>query len=259
MRISDIVLIINGTRNFDEMRRYFLEAIRFLVAYEKAMFYVVDMNGAKITLRDPVFVNVSSSFARDYEASIDNTMYGTVAINTRRSIAYRDTDILPDAVRINSDVYNTFLLPNGIPYGGGILIADGSVIEAEITLFRTRAQGDFTPKEVHILDILKQHLELFFRRRSEPVVDNTDDLSDRNLLFIRLGLTAREAEIAECIVGGHDTAAIAASLAISVFTVKKHVHNVFVKLNVKRRRELIDLVASNSTHYASQATTARKV
>lgn len=50
-------------------------------------------------------------------------------------------------------------------------------------------------------------------------------------------LTAREAEIADLVSEGKTNAEIAHSLELSIFTVKNHVSNVLMKLNVQSRTE----------------------
>jgi DNA-binding CsgD family transcriptional regulator len=53
----------------------------------------------------------------------------------------------------------------------------------------------------------------------------------------KLGLSQRETEVLELIVKGQSNAEIAATLFLSVSTIKTHVSNVFVKLDVKNRTQ----------------------
>ena len=57
-------------------------------------------------------------------------------------------------------------------------------------------------------------------------------------------MTARELEVARLIYQGYSNEAIANELNISVATVKTHVHNLLVKLNVRSRWILRDILAS---------------
>lgn len=56
--------------------------------------------------------------------------------------------------------------------------------------------------------------------------------------FQELGLTRREAEVAVQVCKGLSNKEIAMELSISETTVKKHVSNIFEKLEVERRREI---------------------
>lgn len=55
----------------------------------------------------------------------------------------------------------------------------------------------------------------------------------------RLGLTAREAQVCDALLGGGADKAIAEDLGISFWTVRTHIQRVFTKLGVLNRRELM--------------------
>jgi DNA-binding CsgD family transcriptional regulator len=57
-----------------------------------------------------------------------------------------------------------------------------------------------------------------------------------------LGLSAREAEIVECVLSGATNASIGESLHVSPATVKKHLENIYAKLGVKGRGRLTAFV-----------------
>lgn len=63
------------------------------------------------------------------------------------------------------------------------------------------------------------------------------------LLEIENILTNREVEVLECISKGYNNSKIAQKLFISVNTVKKHVGQLFSKLEVEDRTELVLLAA----------------
>ena len=66
--------------------------------------------------------------------------------------------------------------------------------------------------------------------------------ADRAEALIELGLTPREAEVASAVLRGEQTAAIAAVLAVSPYTVQDHVRHICAKLGVNSRRELAALL-----------------
>lgn len=239
MRINDIILIINSTENINSMRKYFFEAISLLIPYEKAMFYLLKEENDKVKLVNPVFVNVDIDFAKEYENTFEEARYGRIAVNARRSIAYRDTNLIPESVRINTDVYKSFMLPHGIPYGGGIIVADKGILLAEITFFRTSEQGDFTDKELFILGILKAHLQIRLIKQSYSNSENDCLLTEKSLRLVELGLTNREIEVVSLVANGLNTDEIGNKMNISVYTVKKHINNIFFKLKIKSRLQLI--------------------
>ena len=64
------------------------------------------------------------------------------------------------------------------------------------------------------------------------------DLKDA---FARLGVTPREGEIIRLVLMGKTNAEISAALFISLKTVKHHLYNIYLKLRVKNRVQLVNL------------------
>ena len=59
--------------------------------------------------------------------------------------------------------------------------------------------------------------------------------------YEEIGLTAREAEVADCIVNGLSTRQIAEKLFLSIHTVYNHRRNIFQKLKINKANELVRL------------------
>jgi DNA-binding CsgD family transcriptional regulator len=72
------------------------------------------------------------------------------------------------------------------------------------------------------------------------------------------GITRREQEIVELIVQGKSNKEIEELLFISVHTVKNHVYNIFRKLGVTRRGQLVRLVMEAQARTADGGPRARK-
>lgn len=59
-------------------------------------------------------------------------------------------------------------------------------------------------------------------------------------------ITTREEEILQHMVQGKDAKRIAATLNISVLTVRKHIANIYDKLHVQSRAEIITMAHKNN-------------
>ena len=74
----------------------------------------------------------------------------------------------------------------------------------------------------------------------EKKVAVNDTYIDKDKI-IKLGLSSRELEILEMIARGKSNQEISIALFISVSTVKSHTSNLFLKLDVKRRTQAIEV------------------
>ena len=241
--INDIILIIHSTDDTNIMMKYFFDSIKPLVLYEKAMFYMLKEKDNNIELLDPVLVNTDLDFFKAYENLFKNSRYGRIAINCRQTVAFRDRDLIPESVYTNTDIYKSFLLPYNLPYGGGMIIADNKKLLAEISLYRTKELGDFTDKEIYILDILKSHIQIKLRHE-DYFINKKEQIEDKTTKLIELGLTNREIEVIKLVVDNLSTEEITSKLNISIYTTKKHISNIFAKLKINNRLQLIKLFSN---------------
>lgn len=236
--ISDILLELYYTENLKELERNFLTLIRTLVPYNQSNFRVIDPDTREILRKDAIFIDTDEEMIPVFYANIEpEKNYLKNLFNYSQSVVYMDSDILGDDVRKKTEFYRDFLEPQGIPYGCGIiLIKDGELIGV-VSLFRSEEWGDFTCKELFILDIFKAHLT--------KIVDNCLSVGvNHRISYIgpeENPLTQREKEITALIIEGYSNEEIADKLCITVSTTKKHVYNIFNKYNVKNRMNLIKL------------------
>ena len=61
----------------------------------------------------------------------------------------------------------------------------------------------------------------------------------------KYNITRREKEIIKLIKTGYSNSEISDKMLISVSTVEKHIYNIYQKLNVKNRIQLINLIQSD--------------
>lgn len=82
-------------------------------------------------------------------------------------------------------------------------------------------------------------MQLCFSERREEEKPQSNEALDLTEMLKTYGLTKRELEIAGLIAEGKSNAEIAEKLYISETTVKKHVSNIFEKMGISRREELL--------------------
>lgn len=80
--------------------------------------------------------------------------------------------------------------------------------------------------------------------RVAVIVQPAPNTSLVDLRLLAVGLSAREREVALCVIRGESTTDIAAALYISPWTVQDHLKAVFEKTGVRSRRELVAQLAT---------------
>jgi DNA-binding CsgD family transcriptional regulator len=111
------------------------------------------------------------------------------------------------------------------------------------------AEGDDAPGEVAFARVLSTTgrwillhgaaLVTDGRRRGAVIVEAAHPARLAPLLMTAYGLTGREREVTRAVLRGDTTAEIAAALRVSGHTVQQHLKNIFEKVGVRSRRELI--------------------
>lgn len=141
----------------------------------------------------------------------------------------------------NDEYAVDFVLPQGMRYSLGLFHAptgpDSGVVFA---LHRSAESRPFSETEQRMAGALRCHLfnlyRLFARlERVLPAVPDPLEVADRFKC-----LTHRETEVAALVCRRADTGAIASKLLISRLTVYKHIENIFGKLGINSRAELLE-------------------
>jgi DNA-binding CsgD family transcriptional regulator len=92
-----------------------------------------------------------------------------------------------------------------------------------------RVSGDFSDRDRAVLELVRPHLRRIHEMTDLRRAAGSSQLDDLSLL------TPREGEILELVAAGMSNAAIAERLWISPGTVKKHLENIYAKLQVTNR------------------------
>jgi len=241
-KINDIVLAIYSENDIYKLREDFLTSVNSIIPHDRSFFDLGYKKNSKVVFFDPVSCNMDKGFLdsyyNDYE-SVD-IMYWFFSQN--QNDVYRESDYVTNALRDTSTFYCEWLLPQGLQCSMGSRIAYNDILYGSVNLWRSLEHGDFTDEELYILRILNKHLSLhFYIKYPHGIMKNSEnDYADT---FINLyHLTDREYEVVNLICHGMPIKDISKSLFISENTVKKHTHNIFNKMKISSRSQLIKLV-----------------
>lgn len=242
MKINRILLELYSINDLEELAYKMMRVFRMLIPFSQGYFCLLDTE-QQVDREHSYFWGMGEEtkqryldefYDKDYlkflyEISVDTTVY-------------RDTDILEENIRKSTEFFKKFLKPEGIPYGCGILLIRNQRVLGILNLFRNNENGDFTDKEMFILDVLKNHLEnmvhntVYHSRQGMAAKQYLEQAAEN------YDLIPRELEILELIGEGLSNQEICDKLVISTSTVKKHIYNLFQKTNVSSRTQLLNRI-----------------
>ena len=141
------------------------------------------------------------------------------------------SDFAERRVLVRLELYDEFFHPFDIEYSLSIRIgiAPGHVVDLGLT----RVGGDFSWRDRALLDLVRPTLGHVLRSRAAT----SSQLQDA-------GLSRREEEVLRLVADGLSNAAVASALFIAPGTVKKHLDNIYEKLDVANRTEAARLLGS---------------
>lgn len=242
MTINNILLELYAQNDLKKLSRKLMRVLRMLIPYTKGYLILLDEHG-KIQQDDSCFIGMTDKEKQEYIEKYYHKDYLQYLYDlSEETCVYKDTDILDEDRRCRTEFFQKFLQPADIPYGCGILVRHQGEMMAVFTLFRSSQLGDFTDKDIEILNILKNHIKNMIvqvtclnqrKHLEEKCFQETAE---------RYALTARESEVMRLLTKGLSNHEICDQLTVSLSTVKKHIYNLFNKTQVSSRTQLIHLL-----------------
>ena len=168
----------------------------------------------------------------------------TSYLNSPWSSVFRYSNITPDNSWTDTPIYIDILKPQNLYYAIYMTFVHRDQPLGAIAIWRKNGQEDFSDRELFMLEMLKIHIELklFYLLNFEVTPKTFSAYSKRSNLTQfaeEKGLTKRELEILQLINNGKNGPDICEQLYISDSTLRKHIHNIYQKLEVKNRVQLL--------------------
>lgn len=234
--MNSIIYKIYTTGDFDAMRTQFLEQIKTVIDFDSADFYLASSN-EKENLERPVFLNCDEDLSDIYE----NMDYSRGIMFSGRSMVYRETDIISDEKRVQTEYYQRVYKPNNWHYALQMIFGRNKQFLGVVTLYRTIGKEDFTYEDVFLMDMLKDHMAY---RLSQ---DRNNQMTSQEKLTLTQAvktydLTKREQTILQLLLQGMENTEICDRLSITVNTLKKHILNIYRKLGIRNRVQMFKLI-----------------
>ena len=142
------------------------------------------------------------------------------------------------------------MVAEGWYYSASALFWVADRLASEIVIRRTAEQGDFTGREMALLQRLHPHLETTLQRLSaverragsaRAVLPRNDEAKHDAIHALPGELTVAERELVQFVRSGFSNKEIAERVHVSENTVKTHSGRVFAKLGARRRTQAVQI------------------
>ena len=239
--ISQVIYRINLCDSFSDLSRILLSQIKTIIPFRKAM-------ALRVTSLNNEFIYDEPYFSGQEDETFDESRF--VEGNYRSiwweymeapwSSVFRATDSRDEEEWQNSALYREVYKPQKLYYALQATFVRNDIKLGMIGLYRRKEDGDFTEKELFIMELLKVHIELKLfrlvtRYRGFKTDPNAPGFSVPKAFIADYALTRREEEIITMMLNGIADPAIQDELCITKSTFEKHVHNIYKKTGTKNR------------------------
>lgn len=234
--LNNIIYKIYSVSDAKQMREYFLEQMKLVLDFDSAEFYLTDLNDSRKFVK-PVQYHCSINGGKLFYEMIEKSS----AAFFGKSVVFRNTDIVPSESLAKASFYKEYFVKNNWQYSVHLLIGNGEECVGLVSLYRSIGKENFDADDIYILDLMKNHL--LFRLSGERL----ERASIQEKLTVteateHYNLTKRESMILRRLMQGHTNNQISEELQISVNTLKKHVLNIYRKLNINNRVQLFKAI-----------------
>ena len=214
----------------------FLQEIRKMVDFDEALLFYLD---GRQKLEDYYLYNINPkwmSLYLNYYSHADRGMYG---------IAQRDLEHLDDVYvhrwkfEKSTEVIPDYIRPRNLVSSLGFPLHDGAGSVRTVIAFDRLTSAPFSEEEIELIRAVRKLLNPYHR-----LLFGVSAKTDGGKMETQL-LTARENEVLNLLRQGLAPANIAHILHITVPTTNRHISNIYKKLKVNSRGELMAKISKN--------------
>ena len=238
--LNNLIYGIYNVADFEHMKRQFLESLRTLIMFECGSIIMAEENGESGLADDAITLPERYREVEQKYSLMEDYDYSRWHLQTAQSSILRTSDLMSDVEREKTAIYKRCFEPYGLHYSVDISIMHKGRLLGLVALYRQKVQGDFTDRELFMLQLLVEHLNARFYSElageAEPAGDHQLQKS-----AMRYGLSERETEIVALITSGMSNDAVSEALSITPNTLKKHLQHIYEKTGIHSRNRLVSL------------------
>ena len=243
--LNHIIYNLYNFDNFEETKLQMLEDLAFVVPNCCASLFMTNPEDDSL-LCDPLchppnYVQMEKEYLKENERSFCRWI-------TRRRYPFvvRASDLMDEEEYEAMAYYKHYFEPYGVYHMVYVTIAWENQTLGVLVLYRKKEEDDFDETDIFWLQILSEHLNLRFSKEARAKEKSGDNAPDEFQWIQSYNLTLRESEIVGQILRMKPNMIICEEMGISSNTLKKHLQNIYRKMGIKNKTELLTVLKSNS-------------
>ena len=238
--LNNLVYGIYNVADFEHMKRQFLESLRTLIMFECGSIIMAEESGEAGLADNAITIPERYREVEQKYSLMEDYDYSRWHLQTAQSSILRTSDLMSDVEREKTAIYKRCFEPYGLHYSVDISIMHKGRLLGLVALYRQKVQGDFTDRELFMLQLLVEHLNARFY---SEIAGEAETAGDHQLQksAMRYGLSERETEIVALITSGMTNDAVSEALSITSNTLKKHLQHIYDKTGIHSRNRLVSL------------------
>lgn len=238
--INDLIYDLYSCQSVTDLKNIFLPRLKLVIpcSYLTILLPTPPDHSAPFS---PVYI--PDSFAVAEERYLQSLHEDQLLWNcySREPKLVRESDLLPDDVRLNSHLYREcyqgFHIYDSLQYTS----AYNRQFLGVLTLFRTTDEPHFTEDEMFFVNAIGLHFNAVLYRISSTDSQTNAFPPDASSFAAQYHLTRKETSIFSLLLLYKTNEEISDALKITINTLQKHIQNIFRKTNTTSKWELLRL------------------
>lgn len=249
-RLEALLLRLHASIDIHQFWSALLSILDEFVPHDACVAYLDYVDFARTWDAGRILATPNAHRSRDWlQRRREVNMMPAFALSNPGIKLYRLSEVVPDPHRLRaSEFFRRYMAAEGWYYSVSSLFWDAERLASEIVIRRTAEQGDFTVREIGLLQRLHPHLQTTLQRLSAVQqraggTTPVDESAKHDAIQSLPGeLTVAERELVHFVRVGFSNKEIATRLDKSVRTVKTQLTSVYKKCGVRSRSRLLAMM-----------------
>ncbi len=237
-KIHDVLLSISSIHDITDLNHQIMAVLSGLIPYENSGIFIELDDELKPTIVEGNSIRIENKWSDSF-----NEYYYKMGVFPDLDRNTFSSDFRNERMYGKNEYVNDFITPQGIYSSAGLIVTrPGNIPSHFLVLNRRKSERMFTPEELTALQIIQPHISNHYyivqqleQFRKMPILLSELEMNNRVI-------SRRESEIIYLLLRRYKPIEIAKQLKISILTVRKHIQNIYEKLEVTDRHQLFQKI-----------------